>query len=140
MFSNKNKSTIFNLIVLLFSFSLFVFSCKDPDDIGLSIQPSGDKLNVFFNDSSKILAYTVLETPLRTDETSLSMLGCYADPLFGKASSSFYTEFALGSSNVSLGSGLILDSIVLTITSKGGYGKNDLPQTVRVFELSQNMS
>ena len=107
---------------LFFGLTL-LFSCKDSDLIGLQVQPPNDKFNLFYNDTSKVIAHTIKEDSIRSDKTVLNLLGNYNDPLFGRTSASIYTQIRLSSNNVDFGPSPVADSIVLSLAYKGYYGK-----------------
>ena len=74
----------FNRAILAIIFALSLASCnKEPDLIGIDLLPDSDYLNLSFTDTSTIIAYTVREDSLRTDELSANLLGYMNDPVFG---------------------------------------------------------
>ena len=102
---------------------VLLFSCTDPDLIGLQVQPAKDKFTLLYDESSKVIAYTVREDSIRSDKTVLNLLGNYDDPIFGRTASSIYTQIRLSSNNVDFGPSPVADSIVLSLAYKGYYGK-----------------
>jgi len=108
--------------LILFGFAS-LFSCNEPDKIGLEIQPVNDKFNLFYNDSYKIDAHTIKEDSVRTDKIALNLLGNYNDPIFGRTAASIYTQIRLSTNNVDFGPSPVADSIVLSLAYKGYYGK-----------------
>lgn len=118
----------------------FLFSCEEPDIVGLEVQPPNDKMDVVF-DTITLVAYSVKEDSIRTDETVYNLLGSNEDPVFGKNSASFYSQFRLSSDNVNFGTNLHpdLDSIILSLAYKGIYGDTSAQQTVKVYELAENI-
>ncbi len=135
------KKTFILLIV-----SLFIISCeKEPDSIGLDLQPAGDKLNVIFTDTSSIFAYSVYDDSLRTDGYNYNLLGSIVDPTFGVTTASIFTQFRLLNNNVSFGTAPVLDSLILTIPYTGIYQYNSFwqktaSQHIKVFEVTDAMS
>ena len=70
---NKSK-------ILGFFFSLVLFSCTDPDLIGLEIQPESDQIVISTNSHEGIFfteLSSVKEDSVRTDENSLNLLGSF---------------------------------------------------------------
>lgn len=120
---------------------LFVFfaACEKPSEVGLEIQPPGDKLDVVYCDTISLVTYTVLEDSIRTDETSSNLLGCYNDPVFGKNTAGFYTQIMLSSNAPTFGSSPVVDSLILSLRYKGYYGDTLTPQSVKVFEISDDI-
>jgi hypothetical protein len=134
------RRTIF--YILIFSLPILIFSCnKDPDRIGIDLQPDEDKLEVFVSDTTSIYAYSVLVDSVRTDETTLSMLGSYFDPVFGSSTSSIYTQIRLSTTSVDFGENPALDSIILAFEYTGDYyGDTSYMQNFMVFRIGDNDS
>ncbi|MFA6925098.1 MAG: DUF4270 domain-containing protein [Bacteroidales bacterium] len=132
------------LLLIVATFFLFLFSCKEPNTIGLEIQPPNDKPNVVRCDTSKVDVYIVKEDSFRTDHLSSNLLGSYSDQIFGQSSASFYSQFRLSTSNVSFGDtdSLKIDSVVLAF-KYGGYYRDTTtpitPLTFHVYELTDDM-
>jgi hypothetical protein len=118
---------------------LSFFACNDPDIIGLDIQPPGDKINLVFTDTTGVRAFAVPEDSLRTDEVIYYLLGSYTDSVFGRTDASIAAQVLLPSSNVNLGTGDILDSLVLTLAYSGHYADTFPAQTFHVYELTEDM-
>ena len=112
-------------------------SCNEPDIIGLEVQPANDKLNITYNDTMPVIAYTINEDSIRSDKTVLNLLGNYNDPIFGRTASSFYTQIRLSSNNVDFGTAPVADSLVLTLAYKGYYGKLR-KLNIKVFEILED--
>ncbi len=129
---------LLRLSVAIFLLS-FLFSCEEPDIVGLEVQPPNDKMDVVFCDTITLVAYSVKEDSIRTDETVYNLLGSNYDPMFGKNSAGFYSQFRLSSNNANFGSNPVLDSIVLSLLYKGIYGDTSAQQTVKVYELDENI-
>jgi len=131
------NSTI-NFWFILFLIT-FLFSCEEPNTVGLDVQPPDDKFNVINTDTISLITYTVIEDSIRTDETELNLLGSNYDPVFGKNSASFYTQLRLSSNNANFGTNPIADSIVLTLKYKTVYGDTSSLQTIKVYELNNSI-
>lgn len=120
--------------------AVFVSSCKkEPDLIGLDLLPPGEYLNLDYIDTVSMVAYSVREDSLRTDELTLNLLGSIADPIFGTTTASIYTQYKLSKNNVSFGENAVADSMVLTIAYKGIYGDSLAPKTIRIYELADSL-
>ncbi len=135
---NINSKLSFIVIICI----SFLFSCEEPDIIGLEVQPSNDKLNVQFTDTNTLTTYSVREDSIRTDETQYNLLGTCIDPVFGKICASIYTQFRISSDNVDFGTNAILDSLILTLDYESFYGsilKFDGLQRIKVYELTQDI-
>ena len=114
------KQTMLSILIIL---SLFFTACEDDqNNVGLDIQPPGDRLNVFTTDTFSVYAYSKPVDSVRTDETSVSLLGSIHDPIFGTTTASLYTQFRLSETAVSFGDNPVLDSLVMTLDYKSLYG------------------
>jgi hypothetical protein len=117
---------------------MLVLSCKkDPVELGLGIQPEEDRLGLVFNDTTPMLAFSVANDSVRTDETVLSLAGSYFDPVFGSSVAGFYTQFLLSTNQPDFGLAPSLDSMVLHLAYGGSYGDLNTPITIRIFELRE---
>ncbi len=121
-------------------FSVLLVSCSEPSIVGMDVQPKNDLLQASFSDTLSLVTYSVREDSVPTDETLLNLLGSYRDPVFGRTTASFYSQFLLSSENVNFGNTPKYDSIVLSLTFKGYYGDTSAIQNVRVYELKESIS
>ncbi|MBK6344919.1 MAG: DUF4270 domain-containing protein [Bacteroidales bacterium] len=120
---------------------LTTYSCtKEPDLIGLDLLPAGDFLNIDYIDTSSIVAYSVREDSLRTDELSLNLLGSISDPVFGTTTASIYTQYRLSKNNITFGENAVADSMILTLAYKGIYGDSLSSKTIRVYEMADSIN
>lgn len=132
----KRYSLLSGLLLLL-----ILYSCKeDPYEIGIDILPPTDTLGVYQTDTVTVFAYTILQDSIRTDESSYGLLGSISDPVFGKTSTSVYTQFMLSTEGIVFGVNPVLDSIVLVLYYDGYYGDTNILQRVKVWELSQDLT
>ena len=131
----KASSLLTGLFLLL-----TVLSCKeDPYEIGIDILPPNDTLSAYQTDTVTVIAYTVLQDSIRTDEFSYGLLGAIMDPVFGKTTSSMYTQLRLSTEGVTFGENPVLDSLVLVLYYQGYYGDTNTLEHVKVWELSQDL-
>ena len=63
---------------------------------GLLVQPQEDQLNVLVSDTTTVIAYTVKEDSLRSDEFTTSFWG-YVDPVFGYTKASIFSHIRMES-------------------------------------------
>jgi hypothetical protein len=117
-----------------------IASCNDPEIVGLDVQPDSDRINLIYSDTTSITAYTIREDSLRTDETTLQLLGSYMDSVFGRSDASIYAQIVPTSANVDLGDTLVVDSLVLSLAFSGHYGDTTTSQTFRVYRVTEDMS
>lgn len=124
------------LIIILFS------SCtKTPDQVGLSLQPVSAELSVVFDNSSGLLVHSVREDSVRTDVNVIKtgMLGSLLDPEFGKTTAEIFSQFRLSENGHDFGTDPVVDSMVLSLSYSGFYGDSMATQTVKIFEIDQDM-
>jgi len=119
-------------------FFLFLGCNKEPDQIGLDVQPPQDKLNVLYTDTIEILAFSEILDSIQTDEFTTNLLGSYVDPVFGKTTASIYTQIRLSDNNVDFGGKPVLDSIVLNLQYAGSYGYSSSLLHIKVFEIAED--
>ena len=119
------KKRFFSLALIFFIFH----SCDESSQLGLEVQPSSDKIEIFLNNFSQndSLPAFVISTEsvdsLRSDETSSLLLGhIYTDPVFGENIGAFVTQIALSESNIDLGNNPVVDSVVMSYSYSGYYG------------------
>jgi hypothetical protein len=137
----KRSGTIFPSFFLT-GILLFIFlnSCKkDPYAIGLDLLPPSDTLSLLVVDTATVVAYSVIQDSIRTDETTNILLGSLVDPVFGTTTASFYSQFRLSTEAPDFGTAPVLDSLVLLLKYDSIYGDTNSLQTVRVYELSQDL-
>ncbi|MCC6252492.1 MAG: DUF4270 domain-containing protein [Bacteroidia bacterium] len=117
-------------------------SCKEKDTLGGNLLPKSDQS--VFNDNSalKLVTFTVKEDSVKSDELSNSLLGSYVDPIFGKSTASFISQFFASTNQLDFGSNPIADSVVLSMTYNGYYGKvNKLDglQKLKIYRISSTI-
>ena len=118
----------------------FLISCnKEPDLIGLDLLPPGDKLTVGFMDTTTIEAYSVYNDKVRTDElvSSQGMIGSIYDPVFGKTTTTLYTQLKMSVEAPAFGINPVCDSLVLVLPYISLFGDKAALITFKVYELSQ---
>lgn len=109
-----------------FLLGLIIFSCNDPNIIGLELQSPADKITINNDSISNFSITTVSEDSLRTDESLNLLLGRIQDPVFGENKGSFITQILLPSNNISEIQNVIVDSVFLTYSYSGYYGDINL--------------
>jgi len=133
----------------LFILVIFVLnSCDEPGLVGLEVQPSSDKIEIFSNNFSQTdsLPAFVISTQsvdsLRTDETSSLLLGKISqpyDPYFGDNIGGFITQMGLTESNIDLGNNPIVDSVIFSYSYSGYYGDLSSPINIAVNYVDLNI-
>ncbi len=115
-------------------------SCyKSPEQLGANILPENSRLKVFYSDTATVYAYTQTIDSVRSDESSKSLLGSLSDPVFGKTSAGFYTQFQLSSTTHDFGTNPVLDSLVLQLYYAGTYGDTLTTLKVHTYELLEDI-
>jgi len=135
---NLQGKYFLGIIAILFLL-ISVSSCKDPDELGLEVQPTSDQISVLKSDSATLFTRTVKEDSLPSKSVSLQLLGSYTDPVFGRSDASFYTQVLLGLSFSNTADTLIPDSLVLSLAYSGHYGDTTTPQVVHVYQLTESI-
>ncbi len=128
----------FSWLCLVCSGLLLIVSCEEPLITGSDILPSDDNLAAIYTDTITVESVTVREDSLRSDELSTTIIGSMSDADFGNSYASVFTQVLLPSNNLDLGTNPVLDSVVLTLDYDGSYGTTDLPQTFRVYEVTED--
>ncbi len=128
----------------IFSLSLIIglvaIACSDPNTIGLEVQPTSDA--IIISDTSSFSwqnSYTESEDSLRTDEALNLILGEIDDSKFGVNRGSFYTQILLTENNTNLGTGPIVDSVILSYAYSGYYGDLDEFTSIEVNQILQDI-
>ncbi|MDP2423925.1 MAG: DUF4270 domain-containing protein [Bacteroidales bacterium] len=139
--NRSNNTTAYQLIIMLIAFFAIVSCTKEPDKIGLDLQPPGERIGILRTDTVTVTGYSIREDSVRTDERAVAtnVIGSFFDPVFGKTNASVYTEFLMTTVNLSFGGSPIIDSIFLNLAYAGLYGDSATSQTFRVFEMSENI-
>lgn len=138
----KNRRIIQACLSAVILISLSTACNKKADKVGLGLQPASAELSVVFDNNSGLYSHSILEDSVRTDVNVIKtgMLGSMMDPEFGKTTAEIFSQFRLSENGQSFGTGAILDSLVLSLAYSSFYGDTMTSQTIRVFELDQDMN
>jgi hypothetical protein len=133
------SASFFKVICILLIVSFGLNACKESDTLGGNLLPATDQSQFKSSTKFNLSTFTVKEDSIKSDDLSVSLLGSYVDPIFGKSNASFITQFVSSSNQLDFGPNPVSDSVVLSITYSGYYGKinklNGL-QKVRIYRLS----
>lgn len=136
----QGKRPVLAALFFLAAAAIFFAGCEKPEDeVGLGLQPEGDNIDLFSNDTTTVNMITINEDSVRTDEFARGMLGNYTDPVFGVAHASFYTHLRLSSNNVDFGNpeDIVVDSLVLDfVLGNENYG-NITPQSFSITQITE---
>ncbi len=126
--------------VSLLLLAVVVFSCsKEANKLGTSVVPANSRLQFGYDTAITINAYSMIDDSVRTDETSLNVLGSYWDPVFGITTASIYGQLRLPSTGHSFGTNPVIDSAVLVLSFSGAYGDSSAMQTIKLHEVTEQM-
>ncbi|MCK9450708.1 MAG: DUF4270 domain-containing protein [Bacteroidales bacterium] len=120
---------------------LLTISCsKKPERIGDNLQPDQNNIQLFYTDTVSIVAYSVAEDSIRTDSPTNILFGSMKDPVFGTTIAGFFTQIRLSTNGHNFGTNPQLDSLVLQLAYSGHYGDTTAMQTMRVYELKEDIN
>jgi len=140
---SRNHGTKFFLAALI----VFFASCKKESDVGLGVQPEDDLIGLYTTDSTTIVAYTVREDSLRSDETPTVVIGRYTDTKFGESNCGVFSQFLIPNNLTNINFQTtnstvvpVLDSAVLLLAYKFDYyGDTLTPQTFNVYQMTESI-
>ena len=129
-----------SLIALLCLCGALLSSCKkDPGEIGLDLM-NNDNMSVSYIDTLKVYAHAAYSDSLRSDETSVTVLGSYYDPIFGATNTDLVTEMWMTENNPNFGDNPVADSMVVYLHYTGDYyGELTTPLQVSIYELDEDI-
>ena len=128
-------------VVLLTLIAIIAFQAckKEPDQVGIGIRPDEDVVTVLFHDTISIEAYSIPEDSIRTDETQVSLLGSYLDPVFGTTTATLFTQIRLSENGYDFGDNPVLDSVVLALQYFSYYGDTNTSTQLVAYQLTESM-
>ncbi|MEE4286609.1 MAG: DUF4270 domain-containing protein [Mariniphaga sp.] len=132
----KRKITIkYHLIAWTITTLAFFTACNEPNDLGMELLPTTDLIEVKnLVEKNSISSFTYTDDPIPTDEPSKSLLGSFYDPVFGKTTINFATQFRL-QDFPEYGTNPEADSVKLFLYYRLIYGDTITPQKFRIYEL-----
>ena len=132
----KNWRIVVKLSATFLLGGFVIASCnKEDTNLGGDINPNG--LNVFTTDTITVKTYASELDSLESDETSISLLGGYNDPEFGKVDCGIASQIRLSSESPDFGTVSSVDSVVLSFAYTGiRYYGNVQDLTFEVYEIS----
>jgi len=136
------SASFFKLLFILLLFAVGLNACKESDTLGGNLLPATDQSQFKLSAKFNLTSFTVKEDSIKSDDLSFSLLGSYVDPIFGKSTASFITQFVSTSNQLDFGPNAIADSVVLSMTYSGYYGKiNKLDglQKIRIYRVTTNV-
>ncbi|MDP4267285.1 MAG: DUF4270 family protein, partial [Bacteroidota bacterium] len=136
------KSFILLCFLLVNAVIILISSCKEPDTVGLEVQPSSDRLTYNYIDTFKVNTISAIDNKIYTNSISLNLLGSTNDPVFGSTTASIYTQFRMPNENFSFPAKSTLDNnpAVLTLAYKKYNGNPNSSLNFNVYEIINNLS
>jgi hypothetical protein len=135
----KNIILKYRLALLIGILIATINACDEPSDLGMELLPSTDLIEIRnLEETESLNSFTYREDSIRTDEANKSLLGSLNDPVFGKATIHFATQFRLISSP-EYGTNPVADSIKLFLYYRHIYGDTITPLKLKIYELDQEL-
>lgn len=131
---------IFMLVVI--TLGVYLTSCtKKGQIIGVEIRPTNE-IELGSNDTSSIIAYSILQDSLVTSNYTRVLIGSHMDATFGQTNASYYTQLRLQPNLVdfNFGQNAVIESLILSLSYDGYYGDTNTYQTFKVYELSEALN
>lgn len=138
----KNRNSVaFSLLSAFVLLSFLITGCKKGDEsLGKGILPGSSIIYTrSYNETGNIQSYTFLDEKIRVDHPGLNFVGSFNDPLFGRTDGSLAAQFRL-SAYPGYGATASLDSMILRLTYKHIYGDTATMQTLKIYELTGDLS
>lgn len=130
-----------NSFLLLCAFLLFwaLQSCEDPTNVGQSIIPDDDELEVVDLTFTDFVANTLKDDSVYTTFRSVIYLGEVTQGFFGKSAASYYTEISYPT-GFEPSTNPVVDSAVLYLKNSGYSGDEAVPQTFEIFTILDTLA
>ncbi len=144
------KYRLFALLGLIISTVIIFSACRkinDATELGGDLIPVVDNINTF-DTTLTVETYNGIFDPLTDSTVLLSGDDVFVgqisnDPIFGQTDARLFLElkppyFKYSFENIS--DSLNIDSVVLVLDYKGTYGDTNMAQTIRVYEIDNNVN
>jgi|GEM_PF-6470021 hypothetical protein len=121
-----------------------LLSCeKEVTEIGVEIQPPGDRLEVNQTDTITVRAYRLPDDSVLSSKSLYATVGQMWDPTFGYTRANFYTQWRLPANNVLFENDPVVDSVrfYVLFADPGLYGPTDEPSAFnfQMYEMNERM-
>lgn len=110
---------------------------KEVNKLGFGVQPESDKIDVLYNDTSSVVAYSTLLDSISSSNAPTSLAGSLLDPVFGTTTASFSVSFRLSRTSFSFGDNPQMDSLIFTLEYEKLFGDTLSEVTLRFYELTE---
>lgn len=125
----------FLILVSVLSLITLVGCKKDPDTVGLGVNPDENLIQIGVDTIIPISPYSELTEHFATNNFAEMRVGGMYDPIFGRTSSDLYSQLFISSFSPEFGSNPVADSIKLQIRITGTYGDEESEITLKVNEI-----
>ncbi|MGF1636357.1 MAG: DUF4270 family protein [Cyclobacteriaceae bacterium] len=123
---------------------LFFFSCDEPGEIGIGIDPENSNLKAVYVEiplkitQVKAPPFIVLDS---TDAIGPFLIGAENNPLFGTSSAKSFTQIVPRDTTFRANESFVLDSVTVTMTFDYiyGAGASTSVQKIAIHELTENI-
>ena len=121
--------------------SFTFFSCEDPKDIGLDLEPGNQNFGVLFTEDLDVQTSTVLVDSVRTNTSPYFLAGRYQDQVLGTitAKSFLQVRYNIATDTLRLGDSPVVDSLVMILDYEYDYGNTGQPQNLFVHRLTDSL-
>ena len=138
----KNRNfEAFALIWAFFIVSFLITGCTKSGDesLGRNLLPGTSVVySRNYTETGTIQTFTLTDEKIRVDRPTFNYIGSFNDPIFGRTDGAFAAQYRL-SANPDYDSTATLDSLILRLTYKRLYGDTATKQTLRVYELTDDL-
>jgi hypothetical protein len=135
----KNRALKNYLPEIISIVMLIITACNEPKDLGMELLPSTDLIEIKnIVEKNSISSYTFSEDTIRTDEPEKSLFGSFDDPVFGRTTINFATQFRL-QYTPDFGTNPQADSIFLYLYYRYLYGDSVTNQRMKIYELTEKL-
>lgn len=132
------------ILAALFLIILIISSCDKQDNgTGIGLFSRNNDLDVSYIDTFTVNSRPLIESAIRSSGFSDVLLGSYFDPFFGNTKISFYTQFLINGTGISIADETICDSIVFyaklgVSTGDQYYGPENKEMTFNIHQISSD--
>jgi hypothetical protein len=126
-------------IGLIFLLTLFLFSCEDPNEIGLELTGDPDRIGSYYQEI-ELATSLINNDSLFTLSVQRLLIGETYNSEFGKLSASSYSQFGFSNQELNIPDSATYDSLVLDIKNDYAYGTGIVnSQRFTVHELTEDL-
>jgi hypothetical protein len=128
-----------HIIGLILPLTLFLFSCEDPNEIGLELTGDPERIGAYYQEI-ELGTSLINNDSLFTLSIQRLMTGETFNNEFGKLSASSYTQFRFSSAKLDIPDSAMFDSLVLYVKNDYAYGPGiAINQRFTVHELTEDL-